>query len=357
MEILNGLIMGNYVSLFFAEMYSAKISLRLKEELEHRMIISEFSYFSDDFFFFCNKNDNQKIINVFDEVLEEFNLERSDDEVEVWTYLSYNQANIIEKYWKKIISESKSRYDEEKNTNKLYFTNQLIYRISQIKDEKMKKYFLIVFFKSTYFYEMPLEKYMLDEYNYHQLFFIFRYAPETLIYSIKKLTLSNDFQSDKLKKFLKIRYEELIQKPFNDEQLYFYYAIKILNFDDILSDASYLVKKCKNQILISYYLMDKMFTNDEINYLKTMKDEKYWFQNYHLILFSDLNKEVVNSIEEYLVPRESKTKSKKTYIDFYEENLKNGVKLIRTSDEVSDEINKYLWKKIAEKMAVFGHSD
>ena len=110
----NGLIMGNYISLYFAEKYSKKISDKIKEALVKNKIECDFSYFSDDFYFFCNKVDNERIIHIFDMVLEEYQLERKSGKIEIWTYLEYNSHHLIEKYWKKIISNSKFRYNEEK---------------------------------------------------------------------------------------------------------------------------------------------------------------------------------------------------------------------------------------------------
>lgn len=101
----------------------------------------KFSYFSDDFYFFCNKHDNEKIINLFDKVLESFNLERNEDEVSIWDYLKYNDYNLIEKYWRKIVSDSINCFDNTKNNNVLYFTNQLIYRMSNLEDDKSRKIF------------------------------------------------------------------------------------------------------------------------------------------------------------------------------------------------------------------------
>lgn len=122
----NGLIMGNYLSLYFAELFLLNISNDIKECLSKENIECEFSYFSDDFYFFCNRKDNDIVISIFDKVLEKYNLERKDGEIERWTYLTYNKQNLAERYWKKIISESKARFKEDKNENKMYFSNQLV---------------------------------------------------------------------------------------------------------------------------------------------------------------------------------------------------------------------------------------
>lgn len=51
----NGLIMGNYLSVYFAENNLKNISNDIEKEIEDSNIKCEFSYFSDDFYFFCNK--------------------------------------------------------------------------------------------------------------------------------------------------------------------------------------------------------------------------------------------------------------------------------------------------------------
>lgn len=54
----NGLIMSNYISLYFAEKYSKEISNDINNMLIKNNIDCSFSYLSDDFYFFCNKKDN-----------------------------------------------------------------------------------------------------------------------------------------------------------------------------------------------------------------------------------------------------------------------------------------------------------
>ena len=100
-----GIIMGNYISLFVAELLSKKISDRFENRIVEFGLDCNFSYFSDDFYFFCNKNDNNKIIQIFDsilelfaEVLEEFGLEKNEDKLEMLDYLKYTNEDVIEKY-------------------------------------------------------------------------------------------------------------------------------------------------------------------------------------------------------------------------------------------------------------------
>ncbi|MDK0576873.1 hypothetical protein P5F02_07525 [Clostridium perfringens] len=362
----NGLIMGNYLSLYFAEKYSKKISDKIKIALEERGIDCEFSYFSDDFYFFCNKLDNEKIICIFDMVLEEFLLERKRGDVEIYEYLDYSDINLIEKYWKKIISNSKYRFREDREENKLYFINQLIYRMRNLKDDKQRRTFLVNFFKSTYFQEFDIEKYILEEYNFHQLCYIFKFCPEILLYSIEKFAHFNYFREDKFKTFLKKAYCKSLLKSYNEEQLYYYYSIKILGFDDVLKQTENTVVECNNQILISYYLKDGIFNPDNIEKLKQNKSEAYWFQNYHLILFSNLEEDLESSIKEYLLPegirenpknKKSIIKKQKNYVEFYKKNLLCQISIIKNIDYISKSIEDYIKLKISERLDIFSSEE
>lgn len=353
----NGLIMGNYISLYFAEKFLSKISRDIEEYLDKEKIECRFSYFSDDFYFFCNKKDNEKVINIFDYILEKYNLERNDKEIDIWTYLTYNNYNVIEKYWKKIISECRKRYDDKKDNNKLYFTNQLIYRMSNLEDDRLKNIFLRTFFKSRYFYELDIEKYYIEPHNYHQLCYIFKFCPEVMIYSIHKFKFTDYFTNENFQEFLRIRYNQILLEPYNEEQLYYYYAIKMLNMDWILKENSEIVAKSNNQLLISYYLMDNLFSDDIISKLKLKKEEKYWFQNYHLILFSDLYSDLENSIKEYLIPEYAKREEQKnTYINFYKHNLELKTTLINDIDNIYNNINQYMECRIEEIIEIWGET-
>lgn len=358
----NGLLMGNYLSLYFAESNLAKISEDIKNALEDEEIDCDFTYFSDDFYFFCNRNDNEKVIKIFDKILEKYELERSDKK-EIWTYDTYNNHNVVARYWKKLIAHCNLRFVSEKEDNKLYFINQIIYRISKLDDEKIKKVFINNIFKTKYFRELPLENYKIKEYDYHQLCFIMKYSPESMLYSIDRFSEMQSFNNNNVKKFFSIRYKEALKETYNEEQLYYYYAIKILGFEDILTQQSSLVAKSNNQILISYYHKDRLFDEEALNYLKSLTEESYWFQNYHLILYhEDLLNDLENNIEKYLIPKKvmlsSCTKDKErlknsTYLEFYRNNLESSKAIIRDIENVKQAIIEYLDLKIAESEAEF----
>lgn len=357
----NGLIMGNYLSLYFAELFLVNISNDLQAVYNQENVNCDISYFSDDFYIFCNKKDNEKVINIFDRVLEKYNLERKDGEIEKWTYLTYNKQNLAERYWKKIISESKNRFIEEKDANKLYFSNQLVYRVSSIEKVRFQRTFLNTFFKSTYFHELKISQYIMDYYNFHNLCFIFQFAPETLLYSIGKFKGVDIFKSNDFKLFLSSRYKVSLTKPFHEEQLYYYYAIRALGFKRVLKENSNLVLESNNQLLISFYLKDSLFSIKQINKLKEKKEEQFWFQNYHLILYTDLKNDLENSIDEYLIPyyvNKSKPvqrqKKRKSYMEFYLLNLSKKIAFIKDIRKISSDVNKYRGLLVDERLEVFG---
>ncbi|PGS03269.1 hypothetical protein [Bacillus pseudomycoides] len=351
----NGLIMGNYLSLYFAESNLKNISNDIEKELKRSRIDCEFSYFSDDFYFFCNKNDTDEVIKIFDKVLEKYELERNDNKKEVWTYESFNNYNLVARYWKKLIVHCNVRFDKGRDDNKLYFINQLVFRVSKLEDDKLKKVFINNFFKTKYFRELDLEQYQVKDYDYHQLCFLLSLSPETMLYTVDKFNDMSNFDNNKLHKFFKVRYREALKTSFNEEQLYFYYAIKIFGFTDVLIENRSRVIETNNQILISYYLKDGYFEKEEIDKLKEMIDEQYWFQNYHLILYSDdLQADLESSIVKYLIPTRAKNeKQKNSYMDFYKENILSELPIIRDIPDVLDEIEDYLALKIEESEGDF----
>lgn len=351
----NEIILGNYISLFIAERFLKKISDDLTIRFREEKIDCEFSYFSDDFYFFCNKEDNNTVIRIFDEVLEWYELERNSDKVSYWSYEEYSDYNLVEKYWKKIVSEDRLRYrntdgTEREGTRNFYFINQLIYRKSNLKDLKLQKVFINNFFKSTHFNKLSWEKYELQDFNCHQLFSMFKFSPEILLYAIPKFKRFDIFVK-KIKKFLDVRYHNSLDTNFYEEQLYYFYAIKSLGFDDILSKNTELVLKKNNQILKSYYLLYGLFNENQINSLKSNTNEDQWFLNYHLILFNFNNEELEENIKKYLVPKLALEKLGKesNYLQFYKENIENKISFIKDIESLENGIQDYIDLKILER--------
>lgn len=354
-----GLMMGNYLSLYFAEKMLSDISKKLETNLADKQIECEFNYFSDDFYFFCNKNDVDVIINEFSLALEQFDLEMSDKKIEILDYEKYNQYNMLTRYWKSIIrhwneslfkhSNIENSDDEDDNSKpkRLVFLNQLIYRISAINDEKNKVSFVNHFFKTEKFKEENFEDYSIAEYDYHQLCFLMKLSPEMLLYTVNKINNTRNFSVEKLKKFLCVRYEESLKDVLHDEQIYYFYAIKKLFSDMDLRPTANSVLKTDNQVLISYYLKYDLFSDEQVELLKGKKEEQFWLQNYHLILFKLSYDDLEENIKKYLIPKQANNLNKiKRFMDFYKSNLSNQVSFITDIENVEENVNIYLETRI-----------
>ncbi|MPN02963.1 hypothetical protein SDC9_150184 [bioreactor metagenome] len=290
--------------------------------------------------------------------MEKYGLERSESKTETWTYETYNSHNLLVRYWKKIMKYNnidllKDYENEKKNKkigidkkifHKLAFINQLIYRMSNISDEKLKKIFINNFFKTKYFRELNLNDYKIRDYDYHQLCFLFKVCPEALIYSTDKFSEMSSFSREKVHDFFNISYSKAVKEHFNDEQLYYYYALKQFGFEDTIANKESLVAKSDNQILISYYLKENLFSNESLLYLKEKTNEEYWFENYHLILYCDeLYGDLENSIKKYLIPKWAKNKNKEeSYMNFYKDNLVARNDIINNIPGVKHKIQEYL---------------
>lgn len=352
----SGLLMGNYLSLYFAEYMLSQISLEINSLLNSADISCKFEYFSDDFYFFCNKRDMESIIKIFDKALEKFDFERKLEKGEVWDYEQYNKYNILTRYWKATIRHWNLEFLKDAEiakkhktdpTHRLVFLNQIIYRIDSLPDEKSKRTFINNFFKTRHFQEADYTDYSIKEYDYHQLCYLLKLCPEALLYTVHVLETIGDFDKNKMKGFLKARYKVALENVLNDEQLYYYYALKYFKFDDILKSFSALVADSNNQIIISYYLKDGYFSSNEIGKLKTFTGEEYWLQNYHLILYNNnLYRNLNASIKTYLIPERAIEKNSRKkiarYRDFYKENLTNKVALVDEISGVKTKIEDYL---------------
>jgi len=348
----NELLLGNYISLFIAESFLKKISDELLFSFTNNSIDCKFSYFSDDFYFFCNENDNVKVLKIFSEVLEKYELEINDDKTEFWTYESYSDINLVEKYWKTIVSNEMNKNIPKSKKDKLMFgfINQLIYRKSKLSDSKLKKIFINNFFKSTFFNQLDWGRYELQDFSCHQLFSLFKFSPEILLYTIEKFKQYSNFKI-KIKEFLKVRFSLSLQHNYFEEQLYYYYAIKSLDYISILVDNKNLVLNINNQVLKSYYVLENIFDMTELEEL-LVDSESNWFINYHCLLKLKEYRTIDDSdIIKYLIPKCVKEESSKiTYLDFYRENLKNDIWFINPYEEIVNSINDYIDLKIQERI-------
>lgn len=361
----SGVLMGNYLSLYFAEYVLSKISQEIQDYIDGNDINCKFNYFSDDFYFFCNENDIEKIINIFDDALEKFDFSRKEEKYAIWNYETYNSYNILTRYWKATIRhwnlEVLKDYENSRKhsitiQHKLVFLNQLIYRLSSLSDEKSKRIFVTNFFKAKHFQETDFNKYDVKSYDYHQLFFLLKLAPESLLYTSYIFNNMNSFDNNCIKDFLLERYKESLSKPLHDEQLYFYFALKCYGFDTLLANTTKLVLESQNQVLISYYLKDNFFTQTQKDTLKILTSEEYWFQNYHLILFSpELLSDLDTNIQKFLIPKRAigKVHKETRYKNFYHDNLSNGNSMINDISIVIANIKQYLSLRYEETSVEF----
>lgn len=109
-------------------------------------------------------------------------------------------------------------------------------------------------------------------------------------------------------------------------------------------------------------MQDNLFSQSEIDYLKTLTGEEYWFQNYHLILNrQELLQDIDNSIETYLIPesvklpctKKNKVQKREAYLNFYKTNLQNGNAIIRDIADVKQAIMDYLELRMEENEEAF----
>ena len=211
-----GIIMGNYISLFCAEILLKKISSRFDERIKEQGLNCNFSYFSDDFYIFTLEKDKYMIIKLFDEILEEFQLEKNEAKIKTFDYLKYTCEDVIEKYWKIITRKCKSQQHTQvlkiikgslNYNNNLFFTNQLIYRLNKLDDYKKKRVFIVNFFKSEFFRSIDFSKTYFDDYNYHQILYLIKKFPEIVLYINSILDSFDIFKSrDFINKIKKTSY-------------------------------------------------------------------------------------------------------------------------------------------------------
>ena len=357
----NGLLMGNYISFYLAELFLVKISSEIQKEIDLKNIDCRFSYFSDDFYFYCNEEYLEVIKNLFQKILNNYSLEINAEKIEIWDYEKYTNYNVVEQYWKKIVADTNlknsaidSRNEEKKEEEsielkKYWFTNQLLYRGSKLSDEKLKYVLCVNFFKSSFFNSINTSEYEIQSYSIHQILSLYKKYPEIMLYSIEKFYFYEIFKAP-LIEFLKVRFRESLIREYHEEQLYYFYAIKLLKLEEILAEKENIsfVIRSDNQILISYYAMYKYFSDKVVDEFLNNVEEKYWFQNYHFILFYKYNQ--LDSIVDILIPEYAKKDlQKKTYKEFYSNNLNNKTPLIKEIPDVNLVITEYIKIKNEER--------
>lgn len=200
-------------------------------------------------------------------------------------------------------------------------------------------------------------------YDLHQLFFLIKRAPESLLYVAHIINSISDIRDKaETEAFMKARYEESLKKELHDVQLYFYYAISVLGYSGIVNSTADLVIQSENQVLIAYYLKDGIFNDAQISALKLIEAEEYWFQNYHLLLYiPSLRIDLNANIRKYLIPKKLITHANAVrehkYYSFYYRNLQNGKALINNIADVTNNICQYLKMRYEETATEFDEEE
>ena len=368
----DGILMGNYISLYLAEFLLNDIMCNIKESFKTKNIPNALSNFSDDIYIFSFLKYKDDIYKIVATVLGKYGFELNDAKNEIYNYIEYNNSHTLTKEWKRVISIQKDheRYidhlnqfkDENESRTNYYlnFCNQLIYRISKISDDKLKSIFAKNFFKSSYFTDLDSKAYNITKENMHQLKYIMSEYPETILYIIPKFKNSNYF-SAYIQKWVDAKFVLNLDTEFHEEQLYYLFGIEAIgNFKRQIPKSVFL--KCmetNNAILKSYMIMYHLPNDiDPKAYLKT--EEENWFLNYHILLkkqdITNLEDDIIN----YLIPKSVLEKyndgkaigkqKKDYYMKFYKENIIKKILLIKEYEKVEEEIKKYLKLKKEERM-------
>ncbi len=345
----NGLLLGSYLSLYLAEKFLLNVEKELDKEFAERHIGCHYEYFSDDFYFFCNHADIDKIKETFSKVLDNYELQVNYDKSLTLDFEEYTKDNNLEKLWKKIIkiSEEKdkqieaARRSESGHKDYPVFFTQLVYKLSQIKELKFKRIFLANFFKTYYFHSLKPELYILSASDFNYICYIYKLMPETILYSLDKIKKIENFNLRLFRDFVFSRFKSSLQTEKLEEQVYFYYAIKECGYDDGLASFKEMVLNSKNQILISYFLIDRLLAKSEYQRFISTPNENEWLQNYHYLLIYD------KSRIDILAPEKAKgNKKEKSYLDFYKLNLDSDIPFVKPISKIATDIDKFVQKKI-----------
>ena len=167
--------------------------------------------------------------------------------------------------------------------------------------------------------------------------------PECLLYSLDKIKKISGFDTKQFTDFLTYRFSSSLNTNKQEEQLYFYYAIKqFSNSETILKNFVSSVLTTNNQILISYFLIDELINKEQYNSAFGEKKEELWLQNYHYLLKHDKT-----NIETLIPANAVNTKQKDSYKNFYNQNLSESIPLLKPITEVSNTITDYLEKRFS----------
>lgn len=362
-----GILTGNYISLYLVEFYLREVMQKLDTRLKELNINHFIENFSDDIYIFSNKTNENKIIECLNVVLFDYNLEANSSKYITYDYITYNNENLVTKYWKTVIRKQKTHElsllknsvspDMKYNMN---FINQIIYRMTKLQEPKLQAVFVKNFFKGSFFTRIDPNIYNFTFENLHQLQFIMKKFPETILYIMPKIR-RYDLVKQHMPNFFLVFFNEIINSKYYEEQMYVLYGLHTLNVDEISKNKKIFeaVMSTGNQILKSYFIINYLPKGYDLRSL-LVKNEENWFLNYHIIMkMNDSNLD--DDIDEYLIPEFVKTKllsnpnnsqyieKKNKYHSFYKNNILLNNKIFKSLKEVEIEITSYLNEKIKER--------
>ncbi len=362
-----GILTGNYISLYLVEFYLREVMQKLDTRLKELNINHFIENFSDDIYIFSNKTNENKIIECLNVVLFDYNLEANSSKYITYDYITYNNENLVTKYWKTVIRKQKTHElsllknsvspDMKYNMN---FINQIIYRMTKLQEPKLQAVFVKNFFKGSFFTRIDPNIYNFTFENLHQLQFIMKKFPETILYIMPKIR-RYDLVKQHMPNFFLVFFNEIINSKYYEEQMYVLYGLHTLNVDEISKNKKIFeaVMSTGNQILKSYFIINYLPKGYDLRSL-LVKNEENWFLNYHIIMkMNDSNLD--DDIDEYLIPEFVKTKllsnpnnsqyieKKNKYHSFYKNNILLNNKIFKSLEEVEIEITSYLNEKIKER--------
>lgn len=362
-----GILAGNYISLYLVEFYLREVMQKLDTRLKELNINHFIENFSDDIYIFSNKTNENKIIECLNVVLFDYNLEANSSKYITYDYITYNNENLVTKYWKTVIRKQKTHElsllknsvspDMKYNMN---FINQIIYRMTKLQEPKLQAVFVKNFFKGSFFTRIDPNIYNFTFENLHQLQFIMKKFPETILYIMPKIR-RYDLVKQHMPNFFLVFFNEIINSKYYEEHMYVLYGLHTLNVDEISKNKKIFeaVMSTGNQILKSYFIINYLPKGYDLRSL-LVKNEENWFLNYHIIMkMNDSNLD--DDIDEYLIPEFVKTKllsnpnnsqyieKKNKYHSFYKNNILLNNKIFKSLEEVEIEITSYLNEKIKER--------
>lgn len=302
-----GILAGNYISLYLVEFYLREVMQKLDTRLKELNINHFIENFSDDIYIFSNKTNENKIIECLNVVLFDYNLEANSSKYITYDYITYNNENLVTKYWKTVIRKQKTHElsllknsvspDMKYNMN---FINQIIYRMTKLQEPKLQAVFVKNFFKGSFFTRIDPNIYNFTFENLHQLQFIMKKFPETILYIMPKIR-RYDLVKQHMPNFFLVFFNEIINSKYYEEHMYVLYGLHTLNVDEISKNKKIFeaVMSTGNQILKSYFIINYLPKGYDLRSL-LVKNEENWFLNYHIIMkMNDSNLD--DDIDEYLI--------------------------------------------------------